>query len=125
MMKICSELFSYFQSFYAEIKNQFNVFIHILHSNNAREYFSTPFYTFMSQQKIIHQSSCPHTPQQNGIAERKNRHLIETVQTLLLHQNVPHRFWANAILTTCYLINCYSHCPDPLLNGAGQDGLFN
>nr|CAN62254.1 hypothetical protein VITISV_023170 [Vitis vinifera] len=43
--------------------------------DNAREYFSTPFTLFMSQHGIIHQSSCAHTPQQNGVAERKNRHL--------------------------------------------------
>ncbi|RVW12716.1 Retrovirus-related Pol polyprotein from transposon RE1 [Vitis vinifera] len=39
--------------------------------DNAREYFSTPFTSFMSQHGIIHQSSCAHTPQQNGVAERQ------------------------------------------------------
>ncbi|RVW79573.1 Retrovirus-related Pol polyprotein from transposon TNT 1-94 [Vitis vinifera] len=73
--------------------------------DNAREYFSTPFTSFMSQPGIIHQSSCAHTPQQNGVAERKNRHLVETARTLLLHNHVPFRFWGDAILTACYLIN--------------------
>ncbi|RVX07639.1 Retrovirus-related Pol polyprotein from transposon TNT 1-94 [Vitis vinifera] len=55
--------------------------------DNAREYFSAPFTSFMSQHGIIHQSSCAHTPQQNGVAERKNRHLVETARTLLLHSH--------------------------------------
>ncbi|RVW49839.1 putative mitochondrial protein [Vitis vinifera] len=73
--------------------------------DNAREYFSAPFTSFMSQHGIIHQSSCVHTPQQNGVAERKNRHLVETARTLLLHSHVPFRFLGNAVLTACYLIN--------------------
>ncbi|RVW71744.1 Retrovirus-related Pol polyprotein from transposon TNT 1-94 [Vitis vinifera] len=73
--------------------------------DNAREYFSAPFTSFMPQHGIIHQSSCAHTPQQNGVAERKNRHLVETARTLLLHSHVPFRIWGNAVLTACYLIN--------------------
>ena len=59
----------------------------------------------MSQHGILHQSSCAHTSQQNGVTERKNRHLIETTRTLLLHYHVPFRFWGDAVLTACYLIN--------------------
>ncbi|RVW79787.1 Retrovirus-related Pol polyprotein from transposon RE1 [Vitis vinifera] len=64
-----------------------------------------PFTSFMSHHGILHQSSCAHTPQQNGVAERKNRHLVETARTILLHGNVPFRFWGDAVLTACFLIN--------------------
>ena len=77
----------------------------VLHSDNAKEYFSAPFTSFMSQHGILHQSSCAHTPQQNGVAECKNRHLVETARTLLLYSDVPFRFWGDAVLTACYLIN--------------------
>nr|CAN80831.1 hypothetical protein VITISV_002503 [Vitis vinifera] len=100
-----SELFSIFQKFYAEIQTQFNISIRVLRSDNAREYFSAPFTSFMSNHGIIHQSSCAYTPQQNGVAERKNRHLVETTRTILLHSHVPFRFWGDAVLTVCYLIN--------------------
>ncbi|RVW86509.1 Retrovirus-related Pol polyprotein from transposon RE2 [Vitis vinifera] len=73
--------------------------------DNAREYFLAQFTSFISHHGILHQSSCAHTPQQNGVAERKNRHLVETARTILLHSNVPFRFWGDVVLTACYLIN--------------------
>ena len=104
-MKNRAELYSIFQKFYAEIMTQFNISICVLHSDNAKEYFSIPFISFMSQHGILHQSSCAHIPQQNGVAERKNRHLIETACTLLLRYHVPFRFWGDVVLIACYLIN--------------------
>ena len=82
----------------------------MLRSDNDKEYFSAPFISFMSQHGILHQSSCAHTPQQNGVAERKNRHLIETARTLLLRYHVPFRLWGDTILTACYLINRMPSC---------------
>ncbi|RVW94843.1 Retrovirus-related Pol polyprotein from transposon TNT 1-94 [Vitis vinifera] len=105
LMKNRAELFSIFQKFYTEIQTQFNISIRVLRSDNAREYFSAQFTSFMSHHGILHQSSCAHTPQQNGVAKRKNRHLVETARTLLLHSHVPFRFWGDAVLTACYLIN--------------------
>jgi len=87
-----SELVSIFQSFFNEIKNQFGVSIRILRSDNAHEYLSHSFNTFMKSQGILHQTSCAYTPQQNGVAEGKNRHLVETTHTLLIHGGVPQRF---------------------------------
>jgi len=52
----------------------------------------------MKSHGILHQTSCACTPQQNGVVERKNRHLVETTRTL-------QRFWGDAILSACYLIN--------------------
>ncbi|RVW36769.1 Retrovirus-related Pol polyprotein from transposon RE1 [Vitis vinifera] len=51
------------------------------------DYSRSPFTSFMSHHGILHQSSCAHTPQQNGVAERKNRHLVETARTILLHNS--------------------------------------
>ena len=87
-----SELFSIFQTFTAEIKTQFGVSIRALRSDNSPEYFSSQFTTFMTTRGILHQYSCPYTPQQNGVAERKDSHLIETARTLLLHVNLLTKF---------------------------------
>ena len=67
----------------------------------------------MASIRILHQTSCPGTPQQNGVAKHKNRHLIETARTLLLHMHVPLQYWSDAVLTTCHLIN---RMPSSILN---------
>lgn len=51
------------------------------------------------------ETSCVGTPQQNGIAERKNRDLLNKTRTLLFQMNVPKKFWSQGILTATHLIN--------------------
>ena len=67
LMRNRSELLSIFSAFCAEIKTQFNVSVRILRSDNAKEYFSKPFNSYMSQNGILHQSSCVDTPPQNSV----------------------------------------------------------
>ncbi|KAK3028106.1 hypothetical protein RJ639_039800 [Escallonia herrerae] len=71
-------------------------------------------HNYMNQHGILHQSSCTDTPTQNGVAERKNRHLLETARALLFQMKVPKPFWADAISTACFLIN---RMPSTVLNG--------
>ena len=52
----------------------------------------------MTHQGIIHQTTYPYTPQQYGVAERRNRHLIETARTLILESRVPLCFWGEQFL---------------------------
>ena len=94
-----------FPKFFAEIRNQFHTSIRILCSDNALEYLSAPFSAFSSSHGILHQSSYAYTPQQNGVTELKNRHLVETARTLLLYHTIHQHFLGDAILTACYLIN--------------------
>jgi histone deacetylase 1/2 len=61
---------------------------------------------------ISHRVSCPHTSQQNDIDERKHRHLVETFLALLAHSSLPLRYWDEAFLNTCYLVN---RMPTPVL----------
>jgi len=105
LLKSRSDVFPTFKIFLSEIQNQFKTNIKILRSDNAKEYLDTKFSNFLAQSGILHQSSCIYTPQQNGVAERKNRHLLDVARTLLFHRQVPKEFWGDAILTACYLIN--------------------
>ena len=75
----------------------------------------------MSEKGIIHQTLCAHTPQQNGVAERNNRHLLEVARCLLFHMHVPKQFWSDAVLTACYLIN---RMPSSILDGASPHSLL-
>jgi transposase InsO family protein len=61
--------------------------------------------TFFRSLGITHRVSCPHTHQQNGSAERKHRHIVETGLALLAHASMPIKFWDEAFLTATYLIN--------------------
>ena len=112
-MKEKSEVAKVFQNFYTFVRTQFNASIKVLWSDNTKEYLSTTFKEFLDQQGIHHQTSCPYTPQQNGVADRKNRHLLEVTRALLMEQNVPTIFWGDAILTAAYLIN---RIPSKVLN---------
>lgn len=59
----------------------------------------------MRHHGILHQSSSVDTPTQNGVAESKNRHLLEISRVLLFQMKVPKQFSADVIFTTCFLIN--------------------
>ena len=74
-MKICSELFSHFSAFCAQIQTQFRVSVQTLRSDNAKEYLSEPFQSFMLQHGILHQTLCVDIPSRNGVAKRKNGYL--------------------------------------------------
>ncbi|KAL0539985.1 hypothetical protein IC582_024207 [Cucumis melo] len=113
-MKNLSELLAHFCAFHAEIKNQFNVSIKTLRTDNAGEYFSHTLGSYLCEHGIIHQSSCADTPSQNGVAERKNMHLLEIACALSFQMHVPKTFWADAVSTTCFLIN---RMPSSILNG--------
>jgi Integrase core domain/GAG-pre-integrase domain/gag-polypeptide of LTR copia-type len=113
LLKAKSEVFSLFQEFLNYITNQYNAQVKIFRSDNGTEYINKEFINFFKQKGIIHQTTCVNTPQQNGVSERKNRHLLEVTRALLLQNNVPKIFWSDAILTATYLIN---RLPSPKLN---------
>ena len=94
-----------FINFQNYITNHFNVKIKVFRSDNGGEYTSSAFKNHLAKHGIIHQTSCPYTPQQNGVAERKNRHLMEVARSMMFYTNMPKRFWSDAVMTACYLIN--------------------
>ena len=113
LLKEKSEVGQVFPNFHKMIQNQFQTKIKILRTDNAKEFFKYVLGVYLLDQGIIHQSSCVDTPQQNGIAERKNKHLLEVARSLSFSTNVPKQFWGDAILTATYLIN---RMPSQVLN---------
>ncbi|KAH7524952.1 hypothetical protein FEM48_Zijuj06G0173800 [Ziziphus jujuba var. spinosa] len=111
--KLGKKVFEVFKSFLAYVKNQFSTSIKILRSDSGGEYMSDAFKVFLQSEGILFQKSCPDTPQQNGVAERKNRHLLDVTRTLLLDASVPSHFWVEALSTSVHLIN---RLPSPVLD---------
>ena len=99
-----SEVYSKFVHLHAMVKTQFSATIKTLRSNGGGEYTSKLFESYLSSHGIHHQLSCPYTPQQNGLVERKHRHLIETTITLLSQASLPSQFWSFAVQTAMTLI---------------------
>jgi hypothetical protein len=94
------------------VANQFNARIQIIRTDNGKEYVNNDFGAYLSEHGIIHQTTCPNTPPQNGVAERKNRHLLEVARSMMFQMNVPKYLWSEAVLTAAYLIN---HMPSRIL----------
>ena len=77
----------------------------MIRADNGREFFNSDLQVFCRQTGIVHQTSTPHSPHQNGKAERANRTLLEMARAMLAHAYMPSRFWVPAIATSCYLHN--------------------
>ena len=105
LLKHKSEVLTCFKDFYAYVQNRFNASIQIIRTDNGTEYVNNEFGNFLSQKGILHQTSCPDTSPQNGVAERKNRHLLEVARSLMFTMNVPKFLWSEAVMTATYLIN--------------------
>ena len=96
-------MFEKFKPFCNLIHNQYNRTIKILRSNNGGEYVNDDMHTYFNAYGIIHQTTCPITPQQNGTTERKNRNLIAiTSCAIILESEVP---WHEVVATASYLTN--------------------
>jgi hypothetical protein len=104
-MKTKSEVFSCFQSFHKMICTQFDARVKVLRTDNGTEYLESGFQAYLGSRGIIHQTSCVYTSEQNGVAERKHRHLLEVARSLLFTMNLPKPYWGDAVLAAAYLIN--------------------
>ena len=94
-----------FKIFQATVENQLNLKIKTFRSDGGGEFSSKAFAEFCSSQAIIQQFSCPHTLQQNGVAKRKHRHIIECSLTMLSLSKLPLSYWSYAVATATHIIN--------------------
>jgi len=113
LMKHRSELPKIYIMFARMIQTQFSKPIKVLRADNAMEYKESSLLSFLQSQGTISQYSCPGTSPQSGRAERKHRHILDTVCTLLISAKCQERFWGEAAFTAIYTINRH---PTPILN---------
>nr|XP_016464848.1 PREDICTED: uncharacterized protein LOC107787745 [Nicotiana tabacum] len=100
-----SDAISCFTHFKLLVENQFGGSIKTFRSDGEGEYQSSSFISFLRSHNIHHQLSCAHTPQQNGVAERKHCHITNVARTILFHAHAPLSLWVEAFLTAVHLIN--------------------
>jgi hypothetical protein len=95
------------------VQTQFSRIIKNFRSDNAMKYNEKSFQKFLKQNGTLSHRSCPYTSQQNGRAERKHRHILDTVRAFLISASLPERFWGEAALIAIYTIN---RVPSPTIH---------
>ena len=104
-IKHCSELLQVYSNFAKMVKTQFSKQIKIFQYDNVLEYTQYAFQAILHSYGTIHQLTCPSASQQNGRAERKFCHILDTVHALILSAKVPAPFWGEVDFHVIHAIN--------------------
>ena len=105
LIKHKSETFEKFKEFKHEVENQLGRKIKILRSDRGGEYLSTEFNDYLKECGIVSQLTPPRTPQLNGVAERRNRTLLDMVRSMMSRASLPIHFWGYALETAAHILN--------------------
>nr|GEW66193.1 uncharacterized mitochondrial protein AtMg00810-like [Tanacetum cinerariifolium] len=93
------------KTFLTGLENKLSLKVKVIRSDNRTEFKNSNLNQFCGMKEIKREFSVPRTPQQNGIAGRKNKTLIEAARTMLADSLLPIPFWAEAVNTACYVQN--------------------
>ena len=91
--------------FFTQMENVYEKKVKRIRSDNGTEFKNHSLNVFCLSKGIQHHFSAPYEPQQNGVAERKNKTLIEAARTMLVDSKLPVIFWGEAVNTACYVLN--------------------
>ncbi|KAK2404675.1 putative mitochondrial protein [Trifolium repens] len=104
-IKVKSEAFDVFKKFKALVEKQSGKSIKVLRTDGGGEYTSTEFENYCKEKGIIHEVTAPYTPQHNGLAERRNRSILNMARSMVKQKQLPKRFWGEAVSTAVYILN--------------------
>jgi len=104
-MREKNEIANKFQEFMKMAENQTGRRIKAVQSDNGKEYCNSTMDNLFKERGIRPRLTVAHTPQQNGVAERKNRTLVEAARCMMIQSKLPPSFWAEAIATANYIRN--------------------
>ncbi|GKB10119.1 putative ribonuclease H-like domain-containing protein [Tanacetum coccineum] len=93
------------KTFITEIENQLDHKVKVIRCDNGTEFKNSVMNQFCEMKGIKREFSVARTPQQNGVAERRNKTLIEATRTMLVDSKLPTTFWAKVVNTACYVLN--------------------
>ena len=97
--------------FFSYVSTQFASHIKKFRSDNGGEFLSLQ--SFFKDNGVLFQHSCVYTPQQNGVVERKHRHILQVARALKFQAQLPTQFWGECALTAVHIIN---RLPSPVLS---------
>ncbi|KAL1189499.1 Retrovirus-related Pol polyprotein from transposon TNT 1-94 [Cardamine amara subsp. amara] len=117
-LKHKDEVFRAFIEWSAMVENQTERKIKILRTDNGLEFCNQHFNNYCKERGIIRHQTCAYTPQQNDVAERMNRTIMEKVRSMLSDSGLPKTFWAEATNTAVILIN---KTPSSVINSEVPD----
>ena len=104
-MKTKNEVFEKFKEFIALIENHSDKRIKTLGTDNGGQYTSKEFEVFCKEARFKRELTTPYNPQQNGVAKRNNRTIMEAMKTMIHDQDIPMYLWAEAARMTIYVQN--------------------
>lgn len=105
VLKRKDQVFEKFREWKALVEKSTGRTLKALRTDNGGEYTSAEFEKYLKSEGVRHERTVPKTPEQNGVAERMNRTLIEMVRSMLAGAKLPQKFWAEALSTAAYLRN--------------------
>ena len=105
VLKTKSEVFCKFLEWKSLVERMSDRQLKILRTDNGGEYTSNEFENYLKAEGIRHEKTIPKNPEQNGVAERLNRTLLESTRSMLADSRLPQKFWAEALSTAVYLRN--------------------
>lgn len=100
-----SEVENYLPKFICMIETQFEKRIKRVRRDHGLEFTSNHMQRFYTEKGIVMELTCTYTPQQNGVVERKHRHILEMARALRFHAQLPVMFWGECVLTAVHIIN--------------------
>ncbi|GJS86257.1 putative ribonuclease H-like domain-containing protein [Tanacetum coccineum] len=93
------------KTFITEIENQLDHKVKVIRCDNGTEFKNSVMNQLCEMKEIKREFNVARTPRHNGVAERRNRTLIEAARTMLVDSKLPTTFWAEAVNTACYVLN--------------------
>uniref|UniRef100_A0A2N9GIX8 Integrase catalytic domain-containing protein n=1 Tax=Fagus sylvatica TaxID=28930 RepID=A0A2N9GIX8_FAGSY len=100
-----SEAFTIFKNYKNLVEKETGAFIRCLRTDRGGEFNSDEFKVFCKTNGISRQLTAAYTPQQNGVAERKNRTIMNMVRSMLSEKQIPKNFWPEAVNWTAHVLN--------------------
>ena len=105
LMKRKNEAFDFYKEYECLLETQHNRKVKVFRTDNGTEFLNEEFRNHLREKGTVHQTTCRYSPQQNGVAERMNRTIMNKVRCLLIDSNSDLRLWGEAFKTAIYLIN--------------------